>query len=246
MSKKQTLSKQQPTPKNQTPLGPVKPRAARLSDQVIPKGLSSPDLKKSKKIQNSNTGTYFSTDMGRVGRTYGTYDPMESMDTSGYGSGKQNAFEVKRSYSGGASSKYKINRKDVPSKINEFKNMLKKVKLMDNEVKIRWIQIDFKFFKIELEKIIQKWIDKYKNFLRINSNNKIIYSLPYNPNLNPIENLFSQLKNHIKNRSPDNYEQLKSDLDYIIKNKVSKEHLENYFNYLSLYGKIIFKQYLIE
>ena len=56
----------------------------------------------------------------------------------------------------------------------------------------------------------------------INSNNKIIYSLPYNPNLNPIENLFSQLKNHIKNVSPDNYEQLKSDLDYIIKNKVSK------------------------
>jgi hypothetical protein len=25
---------------------------------------------------------------------------------------------------------------------------------------------------------------------------------------------------------------LKSDLDYIIKNKVSKEHLENYFKYL--------------
>ena len=51
----------------------------------------------------------------------------------------------------------------------------------------------------------------------INSDNKIIYSLPYNPNLNPIENLFRQLK---------------SDLDYIIKNKVSKEHLENYYNYL--------------
>ena len=61
----------------------------------------------------------------------------------------------------------------------------------------------------------------------INSDNKIIYSLVYNPNLNPIENLFSQLKNHIKNKSPDNYEQLKNNLDYIIKNKVSKEHLEN-------------------
>ena len=35
----------------------------------------------------------------------------------------------------------------------------------------------------------------------INSDNKIIYSLAYNPNLNPIENLFSQLKSHIKNRS---------------------------------------------
>ncbi len=30
------------------------------------------------------------------------------------------------------------------------------------------------------------------------SENKIIYSLPYNPSLNPIENLFSQFKNHIK------------------------------------------------
>ena len=31
-----------------------------------------------------------------------------------------------------------------------------------------------------------------------NSDNKIIYSLPYNPSLNPIENLFSQLKSHKK------------------------------------------------
>ena len=53
--------------------------------------------------------------------------------------------------------------------------------------------------------------DKYKNNLLIldnanfhrskivkeniqNSNNKIIYSLPYNPACNPIENFFSQLK----------------------------------------------------
>ena len=77
----------------------------------------------------------------------------------------------------------------------------------------------------------------------INSDNKIIYSLPYNPNLNHIENLFSQLKNHIKNRSPDNYEQLKNDLDYIIKNKVSKEHLENYFNYLFIQANDFINKY---
>ena len=76
-----------------------------------------------------------------------------------------------------------------------------------------------------------------------NSNNKIIYSLPYNPNLNPIENLFSQLKSHIKNRSPDNYEQLKSDLDYIIKNKVLKEHLENYFKYLFIQANDFINKY---
>jgi transposase len=77
----------------------------------------------------------------------------------------------------------------------------------------------------------------------INSDNKIIYSLPYNPSLNPIENLFSQLKSHIKNKSPDNYEQLKDDLDNIIKNKVSKEHLENYFNYLFIQANEFINKY---
>jgi hypothetical protein len=55
--------------------------------------------------------------------------------------------------------------------------------------------------------------------------------------------LFSQLKSHVKNRSPDNYEQLKSDLDYIIKNKVSKEHLENYFKYLFIQGNDFINKY---
>jgi transposase len=44
-----------------------------------------------------------------------------------------------------------------------------------------------------------------------------------NPQCNPIENFFSQLKNHVKNKSPDNYEELKKTIDYIFK---------NYFNYL--------------
>lgn len=91
--------------------------------------------------------------------------------------------------------------------------------------------------------------DKYKNHLIIldnakfhkskdvidnieKSGNKIIYSLAYNPNLNPIENLFSQFKNHIKNKSPYNYRELKKTIDYIFKNKITDEHLKNYFNYL--------------
>lgn len=65
-----------------------------------------------------------------------------------------------------------------------------------------------------------------------NSKNNIIYSLAYNPNLNPIENLFSQFKNHIKNKSPDNYEELKKTIYYIFKNKIKDEHIKNYFNYL--------------
>lgn len=66
----------------------------------------------------------------------------------------------------------------------------------------------------------------------VKSKNKIIYSLPYNPQCNPIENLFSQLKSHVKNKSSDNFEELKSTIDNIIKYKITKDHLKNYFNYL--------------
>jgi transposase len=53
----------------------------------------------------------------------------------------------------------------------------------------------------------------------INANNKIIYSIPYNPSCNPIENFFSQLKNYVKNKSPDNFDELKNTIDKIIKKK---------------------------
>jgi hypothetical protein len=42
------------------------------------------------------------------------------------------------------------------------------------------------------------------------------------------------MKNYIKNKSPDNYEQLKKDIDYIMNIKIKKIHLENYFKYLFL------------
>ena len=64
------------------------------------------------------------------------------------------------------------------------------------------------------------------------SKNKILNILPYNAQMNPIENLFSQLKSHVKNKSPDNFEELKLTIDRIIKKKIKKEHLKNYFNYL--------------
>jgi hypothetical protein len=50
--------------------------------------------------------------------------------------------------------------------------------------------------------------------------------------MNLIENLFSQLKSHVKNKSLDNFEELKSTIDKIIKYKITKEHLKNYFNFL--------------
>jgi hypothetical protein len=49
-----------------------------------------------------------------------------------------------------------------------------------------------------------------------------LYSLPYNP----------QLKSYVKNKNPDTYNELISVIDKIIKEKITKEHLENYFKYL--------------
>ena len=66
------------------------------------------------------------------------------------------------------------------------------------------------------------------------SKNKVIFSLPYNPSINPIENLFSQLKNHVRNESPTDYNALKNEIKEIIKNKISSTHLKNYFKYLFL------------
>jgi transposase len=64
------------------------------------------------------------------------------------------------------------------------------------------------------------------------SKNTILNILPYNAQLNPIENLFSQLKNNVRNKSPDNFEELKLTIDRIIKKKIKEEHIKNYFNYL--------------
>ena len=43
---------------------------------------------------------------------------------------------------------------------------------------------------------------------------------PYNAKLNPIENLFSQIKNYVKDISPATYEELKITIYNIIKNRI--------------------------
>ena len=77
----------------------------------------------------------------------------------------------------------------------------------------------------------------FKNVVLHKSQLNIIYILPYNAKLNPIENLFSQIKNYVKNISPATYEDLKITIDKIIKNKIKKEHLKNYFKYLFIQAK---------
>ena len=78
------------------------------------------DLKKKVEAAKRLAGTYITTSTGKVGRTHGLYGPYESMDTTGYSKGKKE-FIVKTSKSGFKPTTETILRKDVPSKIKEFK-----------------------------------------------------------------------------------------------------------------------------
>jgi len=90
--------------------------------------------------------------------------------------------------------------------------------------------------------------DNYKNYLiimdnavihkskmireRIESNhNHLLYSVPYHPETNSIEEFFSQLKHYIKKESPNTYEDIDTTIKDILENKIKKEHLINYLKH---------------
>jgi len=90
--------------------------------------------------------------------------------------------------------------------------------------------------------------DKYKEHLIIMDNavihkskkikeliestdNKLLYSVPYHPETNAIEEFFSQLKHYIKKKSPNTYEDIVTVIKDTIKNKITKEHLTNYLKH---------------
>ena len=63
------------------------------------------------------------------------------------------------------------------------------------------------------------------------TNNKLLYSVPYHPETNAIEEFFSQLKHYIKKKSPNTYEDIVTVIKDTIKNKITKEHLTNYLKH---------------
>ena len=90
--------------------------------------------------------------------------------------------------------------------------------------------------------------DKYKNHLVImdnavihkskiiketieNSKNDLLYSVPYHPETNSIEEFFSQLKHYIKKESPNTYEEIDKVIKDTLANKITKEHLTNYLKH---------------
>ena len=90
--------------------------------------------------------------------------------------------------------------------------------------------------------------DNYKNYLIIMDNavihkskmirekiednhNYLLYSVPYHPETNSIEEFFSQLKHYIKKESPNTYEDIDKVIKDILKNKIQNEHLTNYLKH---------------
>ena len=61
----------------------------------------------------------------------------------------------------------------------------------------------------------------------IQEKNNFIYTIPYYPRSNPIENFFSQLKHYIKKESPISY----SDMNKVIERALTKIKEKNYRNY---------------
>ena len=90
--------------------------------------------------------------------------------------------------------------------------------------------------------------DKYKNHLIImdnavihkskviretieNSDNDLLYSVPYHPETNSIEEFFSQLKHYIKKESPNTYDDIYKVINRTINTKITEEHLTNYLKH---------------
>ena len=103
--------------------------------------------------------------------------------------------------------------------------------------------------KEQLVEFYKKHIyDKYKKYLILMDNarphkaiilkdlikksgNNLLYTVPYNPQTNPVEEFFSQLKHYIRKRSPQNYKEINDSIIKILKDKIKRKHLKNYFKH---------------
>ena len=121
--------------------------------------------------------------------------------------GKIISYELYENLKGGVGS----------NEFNEFIN-----KNIKNKYKNHYVLLDNASF--HRSKIVKENIT--------NSKNKYPYSLPYNPQSNPIENLFSQIKNYVRQETPQTYTKLNEVITNTIKNNVKTEHTKNYFKSL--------------
>jgi len=61
--------------------------------------------------------------------------------------------------------------------------------------------------------------------------NHLLYTVPYHPETNAIEEFFSQLKHYIKKESPNTYEDIVDVITNIINKKITKVHLTTYLKH---------------
>jgi len=59
-----------------------------------------------------------------------------------------------------------------------------------------------------------------------------LYIVPYHPENNPIERLFSQIKSYLNMANYQSFEEIQKGLVYITRNKILKKHLESYIKTL--------------
>ena len=77
--------------------------------------------------------------------------------------------------------------------------------------------------RIHKAKIIREVIEESKN--------ELLYSIPYHPETNAIEEFFSQLKHYIKKQSPQTYQDIYKTISNIIDSNIETKHLENYLKH---------------
>ena len=77
--------------------------------------------------------------------------------------------------------------------------------------------------RIHVSKIIRETIEK--------SGNNLLYTVPYHPETNAIEEFFSQLKHYIKRQSPQSFNEIYKTINDIILTKIKSKHLENYIKH---------------
>ena len=105
-----------------------------------------------------------------------------------------------------------VKTKDILEFYDEFINGKYKNHLiiMDNAV-------------IHKSKVIRETIE--------NSDNDLLYSVPYHPETNSIEEFFSQLKHYIKKESPNTYDDIYRVINRTINAKITEKHLTNYLKH---------------
>ena len=77
---------------------------------------------------------------------------------------------------------------------------------------------------IHRSKIVRETIEK--------NGHHLLYTVPYHPETNAIEEFFSQLKHYIKKESPNTYRDIVKCMKNILETKITKTHLFNYFRHL--------------